>query len=102
MFLLKRKWMRGETIEESVRCIAPGPPPSIKQMYVSCIQGYGGENVLNRGDEAYNNITPSDIEMILEDKHCARPCLSNKDRSACSNLTPGPFNRLMYALLAKV
>jgi hypothetical protein len=92
---------RGEKIGDYVYCIAPGSQPSLEQTHESCIQGYGGEGFINRDDEAYRDITLEDTEMILENQHCARPCLLDSTRLACSNLSPGPFKRLMYTLLAK-
>ena len=92
---------RGEKIGDYLYRIAPGSQPSLKQTYESCIQGYGGEIFIDRDDGAYKDITQEDIEIILENKHCARPCLLDSKRLAFSNLSPGPFKRLMYILLVK-
>jgi hypothetical protein len=92
---------RGEKIEDHIYRIAPGSQPSLEQKHESCIQGYGGEGFIDRDDEAYKDIKPEDIEMILENKHCARPCLLDSKRLAYSILSPGPFKRLMCTLLAK-
>ena len=92
---------RGERIEDYVRYIAPGSQPSLEQAHESCIHGYGGEGFIDRNDEVYRDITSEDIEMILENKHCAKPCLLDSTRLAHCNLSPGPFERLMCTLLVK-
>lgn len=90
---------RGERIADYVRYIGPGSQSSLEQMHHSCIQGYGGERFLNHDDEAFKDIIPEDIEMILENKHCARPCLLDSKNLASCYLNPGPFKRIIYTLL---
>ena len=92
---------RGEKIEDYVRHIPPGSQSSMEQKHESCIQGYGGEGFVNRRDEAYKDITPEDEDMILDNIHCARPCLLDSTRLAHCNLSPGPFKRLVCTILAK-
>jgi hypothetical protein len=64
----------------------------------SCIQGYGGEQFIERDEKAYKRDDEM-VDRVLRNTQCAKPCLLEKDLSSC-NLNPGPFKKLICALLA--
>lgn len=64
----------------------------------SCIQGYRGELFVDRDDKAYKGDHEM-VDRVLWNTRCAKPCLLDENLSSC-NLNPGPFKRLICALLA--
>lgn len=56
---------------------------------------------MDRYDIAYENMTLEDVSMILDNRHCAEPCLLDSTNMATCNLNPGPFKRIACILLVQ-
>ena len=67
---------------------------------VCCIQGHGGEQFVDRADRAYQWLGPI-TDNIVNNRACRHPCVLDIDSISECNLNPGPFKRLMCALLVE-
>jgi hypothetical protein len=66
----------------------------------TCVSGRGGEAFIDSGDKAYQGSNPL-IHGIVTNAGCDHPCLLNKDHLMGCCLNPGPFKRLMWAILVE-
>lgn len=91
---------RKERISDFIQQVCLVPHLSLTPTHGSCIQGYGGEIFVDKDDKAYKRNNEM-IDHILRNTKCAKPCLLKGDwtRTSC-NLNPGPFKRIVCALLA--
>lgn len=66
----------------------------------TCVSGRGGEAFIDTGDKAYQGSSPL-IHGIISNAGCGQPCLLDETQLAGCNLNPGPFKRLMWAILVE-
>lgn len=66
----------------------------------TCVSGRGGEAFIDTGDKAYQGSNPL-IHDIITNAGCGSPCLLNQHQLTNCNLNPGPFKRLMWAILVE-
>jgi hypothetical protein len=88
---------RGERISDFLRQVSLPPDSILVPTRESCIQGFGGEDFIDKDDKAYRRINEK-ADSVLRNTQCAKPCLLEQDFSSC-NLNPGPFKRIVCALL---
>jgi hypothetical protein len=66
----------------------------------TCVSGRGGEAFIDTGHKAYQGSNPL-IHSVITNAGCGQPCLLNQGGLADCNLNPGPFKRLMWAILVE-
>ncbi|KAM0703923.1 hypothetical protein Q7P35_008929 [Cladosporium inversicolor] len=89
---------RGERISDFLQQVGLVPQSHLILTRKSCIQGYGGEVFVDRNENAYKSDNAM-VDRVMRNTQCSKPCLLEGDLAVC-NLNPGPFKRLICALLA--
>lgn len=96
--VLQIKPILGKSVSDFLQQVGLVPQSHLILTRKSCIQGYGGEVFIDRNENAYKSDNAI-VDRVMRNTQCSKPCLLEGDVSLC-NLNPGPFKRLICALLA--